>query len=434
MSYRTDIFGYVLLATSTVNPVDPDAYAEIQAAIDLGYRTLVIGSSSDEFTISQPLDLKANKTYVIDAKIKIKDGSEALLTSDLLKAGLTFTVDHPELFAVGDWIGITDDASGTFHLRQNGSDAKITDITEATITVDRARSNDYLVEQNAFIGHIQSVVIINGADNIKIIGSGELNQNKDNQSSIYALTLIAGESILTSCGLCATNSDNLIIDGITCINGLMHNFNFSNDLTNLQLSNLHADTCIDKNILIRGCVGVTLNDILCENAIEEDGLIFYSGVVNAYVNNITCKNNDRYGFAWGGETSNGLSGGNITVDGNLRGVNISAKNVVLSNIVSSDSIWLSAAYTCKNITLNNVEIIGAVATNILYLYGNVKNIDINNLTITGCNGVGIKSIIYEDLLAEDVVITGGGIYDHTGVKVDLAEGTDVTFTDFEGID
>jgi len=441
MTYRTDIFGYVLLEGSNasnygVSSENEDNYTELQTAIDAGYRTLVIGDSEDEFVISQPLVLKEGKTYVINAKIKIKDGSEALLTSDLFDDGYTFDVDHPELFAVGDWIGIADDASGVFHGRQYGSEAKITDITDDTVTVDRLRDKDYLVSENAFIGHIQNVIIADTVDNIKIIGSGELNQNKDNQSNIYALNPTAGESKYTSCGISVTNVDNFQIDGLTSVNGLMHNFNFSNDITNLKLKNLTAKDCVDKNILIRGAVDVEVDNILVEDSIYEDGIIFYSGCVNVTARNITAKNNTRNGFTWNGESNDNLVAGNLYLEENETNLRIACKNATLANVVSVDGlVTISDQYVCHDIVINNLTIRDTTGTYMLGFRGGVEDIVINNLIIDGCNGVGIHASewVEEGELPINVVINGKGIYNHTGAKTEIAEGSEITFNDFEGL-
>ena len=53
------------------------------------------------------------------------------------------------------------------------------------------------------------------------------------------------------------------------------------------------------------------------------------------------------------------------------------------------------------------------------------------MILDGCDGDGIVAANYLGGDPQEIKITNGGIFNHTGTKTDISVGSDVTFTNFD---
>lgn len=440
---RIDTNGYVIVKSYQVIPVESDAFAEIQAALDSDYRVIFIGESGDDYVLSQPAFYGSNKTIILQGTFKIKDGVTSLVTSNVSAEATSFDVANGGLFNVGEWVAITDDAQIAAYDTLRGSSGRITDITDNTITFDSICTYNYLTSENAYVGHTQSVFIGENVDNVKIIGIDcEINGNRENQSQIHPTRNVSViEDQRAGCGLVVWKGSNIEIDGVVIRDSLLHNFSISSldspvvlSSENIILRNCEGYNGHDKNFLIRDIDGVELYDLIANDATWEDGIIFYANVLNAIVDGIYAEGNHRAGFYWNSSSNNYLTAQNITTRDNTRGVYLVSKGATISNVDSNDMLNLSSQYDCSDNVLTNIALHDIDADYCLYLWGNIENIEINNLTITDCSVPAIKSAEFgSEELPINVTIEGGGIYNHTGYLTEIQEGSDITFTDFEGL-
>lgn len=418
-------------------------FSAIQSALSSEYLGIAFGNTGETYLISQPIYIPSNKKIIINCTLKIKDGSTALVTSNVNAGSNNFNVDHPEYFKVGEWIGITDDVQFEGYGTLRGSTGQITDITGNTITFDSVCSYNYLTSENAKVGHTQSVIILEDVNNVLITGNGIINGNRYLQEQIHPVRNIAViEDQRAGCGIVVYKCENITLESVTIRDSLLHNIsiNVNNgtenyDNTNIKIKGIKTYNGHDKNILIRNIDGCSIEDIITDGATWEDGLIFYAYCKNITVDGAVLTNNGRAGLYWNSQSCDGLEANNVSTSGNLYGLEITAKNVEINTINCEDIILLSNIYNNSQlITINNLTLSGVVGTNVLRLAGNVRDVIFNELIITGCNGTGIKC---DSLLGnpaeppERIVIEGGGIYDHTGNKANIEEGTDITFIDFD---
>jgi len=417
-------------------------YTYIQQTIDSEADSIVFGLAGESYTISQPLLFQSNKSYVFDAEIKIKDGTETLLTSDTSIGDALYSVADASDFNIGEYVGIWDDNSATGYDQKRATTGEIIDITGNNITIANTSNDGYEVSENATLGNIQNCVIMYRKENINIYGSGIINNNAANQSYIHPIwNDPVNEYQLAGCGMTIYDCDNVTINGdITFKNGCMHNLAITGQgsggykNTDITVKGITAQDVHEKNILVRFVTGGLFEDLTLKDALYEDGIIFYSGCVNIEANNINSENCGRGNFFWNSESNNNLIANNITTSGTGYGIYISAKNATISNITCSNPMLISRGYTVSDIVINNATFTGVVYDFVIRLTGAVDGITINNAVITGCTGIGIKT---DDLvggsLPIDVVFNDGGIYDHAGDKTSIQGGTDITFNNFEGL-
>ena len=190
MAYYKDINNYVVVKSSKIQDFgaatgNSDNFTEIQAAIDADYRVVFLGEVGETYTISQPLYLKSNKTYIINGTIVIKNGSTANLTANISAGANSFTVDSVTNFAVGEWISVTDDNALQLYATYRGWSGRITGITDLTITLDNVSPYNYTTAANGRIGHTQGVIYMPQKSNILIDGYGIFDGNRYNQSQFH---------------------------------------------------------------------------------------------------------------------------------------------------------------------------------------------------------------------------------------------------------
>lgn len=443
---KVDAHGYVITRRTAILPAETDAYAEIQAAIDNTSRVVVIGTGNSTYTVSKPLLLKAQKTYIFEGEIKIADSIETLLTVDFVKGNNAYTVASVTGFAVGMYVCVTDDLQYQQYATYRGTCGKITDITGLVITIDNINMYNYSVAANARLATMQNVIICQDLTNVKIMGSGSINANKAGQRAYHPTygTVTPSETVqefqIAGNGITVYDCTNFTWEDLTFKNGRIHNVaitgrgsgNYKN--TNVVLTNVTAIDGHEKNILLRFITGFTGTNIVCNDAAWEDNIIFYSGCVNCTVNGFTGVNAKRANFLWNSASNDNLVASDIDVRGIGTGLLVSSKNAVFNDVYSESIVTFNAGYPCSNIEINGLTIKNVTSTNIILLTGGVSDIRINDLLMEGCNGKGITANnVVGGSYPNDVRFVGGEIKNHTGDKTSILGTSDVTFTDVVGI-
>ena len=446
-----------------------DYFEQIQTALN-NHSKVVIGTNRAEiFTISQPLRPNDNQKIEINGTLKIQDSLESPLLEDMAGGSSSFRVANPEYFAVGQYVAITDDTqSNNSYKILYGTSGVILSIEGDLITFDAAANalissspfvwgGDYLVSQNARCTYAQGCIILEDKSNIHIYGSGVVDGNRDGQTTtavgldnqIHPIrnfpTPIEDQKAATS--FVSFNSSNVQIDDIEIINGLMHSGSFvSYDLDNkpekYRINNVKFLNGHDKSCLVRIVKDIKFVNCETSGATFEDGLMFYSGVEDAMVLNHTSKNNQRYGIGWPSILNFNLQINGYYTEGNYEyGLHITANTVNASNLIMKDCLRIinASTYTVRNINISNLTFIDVntdnnIQTNILSIRGAVENINLSNLNFYNCKGTGISSDEYLGDTANYVNIIGGGIYNHTGTKLDIHLDADFEFIAFRETD
>lgn len=458
-----DADGYLLTKLTDVKHfgASPSAtpeltFAAVQKAVDYAYNnTLTFGSASETYTISQPIYLQSYKTYTINSTIKIKDATITRLTQNYVAGENHIHVVSTAGFNVGEWVGMRDSDSTYNYELWWGWNTWITavDHDAKTITFNSTEAAasiwNYATAKDAWVGHAQSVFIAENKTNITFTGTGLIDTNQANQAPINGL--LPGsvfEELRSTSGFAGWVSDNITITNLRFINGLRHNICITGTgataalrCDGVTIQNVTSTFAHNKNCNIRYCDTVLIEDYIGNDALREDGLMFYLGNTNVIVNRIECKRNGRWGLCWNGATGTGIVVNDVVTDGNVYGgVAITAASATMTDLVMGDRLVISNQYdNCNNITMSNVAISNYTPSGGLYnnaivgFLGEITNIEINELSITDCNGLGIYSTnqFTPPNPPVNVDIIGGGFYNHTGTKASLYAGSDMVFTDFD---
>jgi hypothetical protein len=459
---RYDINGYNLVQLTDISQfgastlVTPEEnFAHIQKAAYYPYNeTMKFGVTGDEYVISQPIDLLSLKTYQIDSTIKIKNGTLTMLSQDYVAGDDHIHVVATAGFNIGEWISVCDDDTTIYYaLGRCASCFWITDIDRENriIYFDHARGVSsiytFLTSKNARTSHTQNVLLADTKSYITLTGTGWVDGNYLNQHGMNAClpSQTWFEEHKAGSGFTAWCCDHITITNLNFIRGLRHNinctgYNNATRTTNLTIQNVHSTFAYNKNCNIRYCTTVLVEDYVGNDAIEEDGLMFYLHNYSVTINRISCNRNGRFGVGWNGGQPGSILGDTISTSGNHdAGVYSSAANLTYTNVTMSDRLVLSNAYDNGNdISITNIAISNHIANASYYgcivgLFGAITNVALNELSITGCTGIGIKATSDYTPLGPpvNVDITGGGIYTHTGTKFDIVGGSDVVFSDFD---
>jgi hypothetical protein len=308
---------------------------------------------------------------------------------------------------------------------------------------------NYAVAKDAWVGHAQSVFIAENKTNVTLTGNGLVDCNQQNQAPINGL--LPGsvfEELRSTSGFAGWVSDNITITNLNFTNGLRHNICITGTgataalrCDGITIQNVNSTFAHNKNCNIRYCDTVLIEDYIGNDAIWEDGLMFYLGNTNVTINRIECKRNGRHGVSWNGASGTGLVGDEITTADNFyAGVSITAAGATLTDLVMNDRLLVSNQYDNANtISITRVAISdfapdeGLYSDSCVALLGAITDVAINELSITDCTGLGILSTNQFTPAAPpvNVDITGGGFYNHTGTKASLFAGSDIVFADFD---
>ena len=114
--------------------------------------------------------------------------------------------------------------------------------------------------------------------------------------------------------------------------------------------------------------------------------MFYSldSVCTVIGGNFTGAN--RYGIGWNAVTNHMLSITGAKTSGNTRGIAIMTDGAMVSDCVMEDQLFINGVYLPDVVGISNVRIQNFTSTTqpCVYFYGNVKNINFNNLIIDNC--------------------------------------------------
>jgi len=427
----------------SVNNTPAENYTIIQNLVNnTAYNTVIVGRDTTQvFLISQPILLRSNMTFTVDGYLKIKDGSQTFLTSDVGTSTTVIPVVSSTGFAAGEWVSVSDTSQTVYYAKDYGVTSKIESIDGNNITLSTSTGVfSYTTAKAAYLGHTQSVIIAEECKNVTINGTGIIDGNQANQSQINGL--INGsvfQETRNGCGLVILHCDNVVIDGLTFKNGLLHNININGNngttatfCNNIRVNNVHSYSAHDKNCHVRYVKQVWVTNSIFENALYEDGLIFYVHCYNAFVDNVITRNNPRAGIYWNSQYDSCFTATNLQTSGNLYGIYLTSRRVNISNVISTDNIYISNAYDARDINLSNIQIVGSSSEFQIYIGGSVERVNFSNLTIRSCTGIAIKTQTLSLGTPTAILISGGGIYDHTGTTTDIAGGTGITWSNFTG--
>ena len=441
----------------------------MQRAIEYYYNnTLTFGGAGELYEITQPLNLVGNKTYTIDSTLRLKDGTVSRLTQNYVAGQSHIHVASTEGFNTGEWVTISDDLQVIYYsLGRCGFATRI-------ISIDRENKIIYFdpaecalpniwnlsILHNARVGHTQNCLLAEYENGIVLTGNGLIDNNYQNQHGLNGcLVNDVFEEHRTNCGFTAWICDDTSIlgtgltgsDRLNFKNGLRHNINITGfdpveTCDRPIIRGVLSTDAYNKNCNIRYCTDWIIEDYEGNDAVEEDGLMFYLGNINGVINRISCKRNGRNGIGWNSAHGEGLVATDIiTADNKGAGIAISAKDAVFNNVTMSDVLSITYTYAnATNIVFNNIAISdhdvgGDFWGALVRLSGAIDNITFNNLTITNCIGIGIYAFpdFVPSLSPTNVTFNGGGIYSHTGecrkiFWIDIPTGSQSTieFNDF----
>jgi hypothetical protein len=439
---EVDIRSYGALTTNT--PYQNTT--AVQAAIAAG-DIINFGLAGETYLFSQPIKPLSNQTLKIASTVKIMNGFTANLAEDVAAGAYSITLDDATNFNVGESVVIYDDNAPTYSDYGNMPRSWAGIITEkvgnmltldTTFSLSSAFVSSYTVAANAVCKHSQSTILVDQKSNVNFMGGGIIDNNSANQAiTSPASVTIAPENWKSSTTLSIYRSSNVSIRDLSLVNGSLHNLSINGisgaSCRYITIENVSCDGAKLKNFLFRYVDEAEVTNVTGINSVYEDGFTLYINCTNFTINEVTVTNNTRFGFAQL-SSCNGNTADGITASGNGVDMQLSS-NGTFSNITSDSPVTITAFYATDGLTINNLAITGAVATQIIWLMGNVKNVTFNEMAMTGCTGIGIKAtdLYTPGLYPENIVFNGGGIYTHTGTKTDINVSADVTFTDFDGL-
>jgi len=451
VSYTTDANGYINLL-DTVNSdwwgsasakTPYENFAIIQPILNNSRYTKVTicDNPTDIYYLSQPIiSITDNQDLDINCDLRPMEGLAGVVAQNIAAGATTFTASSAANFNEGEWISVTDDDQLQTYDTYRGWSGEILDITGNVITLDNPCGLTITAASNARFAHANNVVIVE-ADSIDVNILGEINGNSINQYQYHPVRENpVTEQQRAGCGITFWKTAGGSING-KISNSLLHNCavtgNAANDISGVIVkSGCDFSYGHDKNIVFKYADDIVIEGGRFNYAIWEDGVTFYSTCNDATITgDIECDSNARYGFAWNNECTGLISSSTINASGNTDyGLIIRGGNSSFDTILTTDRILIDYDYTdAINFDANRIEITGCVkplTTPIVWLHGNIQNINMDYLSITGCTGIGIVADELSGGFPDNVTINGGGIFSHTGDHVDIAVGSDVTFTNF----
>ncbi len=446
-----DAIGDNLQASAETN------FTAIQAAVNASNGELKLGDSITEtFIVSQPVQLKEDTTYTVNAKFTTKNGSEVLLTADANVNDTTITVADASVFAIGQQIVLTDDnqpvnGGNPLQTRRIGYGYLIDGIAGNVITLNNPVTTLCEVSANAKIGHYQSVFVGYDDANITITGYGIIDQNKANQLDSVpirtASPFVEDTTFGTAMGF--DNCDNITIEGVTVQNAILHNLGVKNS-TGVYIRRIKSLNAHDKNIIVWFCNEGNINDIRSDGSEFEDGLSLYSNNSDIKVSNIYAFNNSRSGVAIAGSGSN-ITFTNITSEQCRKAFSISDSTDIHGRFIVSKNCGIEFAtntprenFTIDSTTDSTFHLIARDTPdtdNILYVLGTSDNLNFQ-LDFIGARNTGTGQHYGVNISSEPTnisftnsVITGlrGGRYGYRYSQGVNADGSSSPFVSQTGL-
>lgn len=403
-----------------------DDFAAIQDAID-NNDIVIIGDKNETFLISQPLFLNDNNKLIINGTLKIKNGTEVLLTADVEVDDTRLYVASVSGYNVGEYIVVTDDLNVVTTGGRDvpmGDSKPISAIGADYLDFASPMIKAYLVSENGYVGHHQSCVVAYQVDDIRIMGTGIIDNNESNQSYIDPLQIYESSYIESGiAGMCISvmEVENIEVSGLELKNSILHNMGLY-DVTKFKLFDINSTYAHDKNFVCRKCTWGSFDNIYINESQFEDGITLYSNNYHINISNILARSCPRGGIIVN-PYNHSINISNCAFLNNESAILIgAADDVVINNINIYNSYGIGIRINGgQNIMINNfiangndespsylVAVIGG-ATNCV-----ISNGKIANTKLTSDDGVGIEmggsggeypsNIIIQNLFLTDLKI------------------------------
>lgn len=276
----------------------------IQDAVDSSYGTILLNGN---YSVSRPVIVPSNKTLVINGTVKMQAGVISSLAANFSIGSNTVQVTGASTkYFVGQQVCINDNNStlandGTGQTKRYASSFFITNVSGDTITLDQNTDINYTTAAGAKIGHCQSVFLVDGKNNVTIKGFGTIDQNKSAQYECEPITVNITplvEEVRFGVGISINNAVNTTLEGISVINGILHNIQFKN-CVRIYANNIISQNGHDKNILLWYCRDFNFSNIITKGADFGDGIYMHNDCYNGTLKNVDIEDCGRYGLGIG---------------------------------------------------------------------------------------------------------------------------------------
>ena len=455
LQYTRDIFR-AQKDTSRQHYEDADGYIQLYLYVDLGndedyWHTYfqsrlatgnveIPGPATDVYLIKQPLIVPDGRTLTVNGELRIKKGVTVNITSDVAINDTVINVDSVVGFNVGDQVSISDDLQTLMYYgtRRQASSGVITEIGESTITLDDGSRYAITTASNAKLGHTQSCIVTNGGSGISVIGSGIVNGNWAYQYDVEPVSKsINMEDVRQFCGISFHDTQSPSVSGVTVKNAGLHGISIGgmSTISGVVVQNITAKENHDKNILLRATDGAILNNITAEDSVFEDGLTLYAGNVNFIITNVFVNGNPRWGVVI---LNNGECNGSISTIQSTDGIAVWSSDAEINDVTFTDDGYISIqdVYTYGNdLVFNNITYNNVSRDSLISILGGCDRITFNELVFNDTTSSS-AAILVDDRsgggdFPQDILIDGGGFYNHTGTKASIDASADVVFADFD---
>lgn len=281
-----------------------DDWQAIQNAVDGEYETIIF---EQDYVVGRPIIVPSNKTLVINGTVKMQAGFISNLTADFSIGSNTVQVSGASTkYFTGQQVCINDNNStlandGTGQTKRYASSFFINGVSGDTITLDQNTDINYTTAAGAKIGHCQSVILVDGASNVTIKGYGTIDQNKAVQFECEPITVNITplvEEVRFGVGLSVNGATNVSVEGVSVINGILHNIQFKNS-SRIYANNILSQNGHDKNILLWYCHDFNFSNIITKGADFGDGIYMHNDCYNGTFKNVDIDDCGRYGLGIG---------------------------------------------------------------------------------------------------------------------------------------
>lgn len=401
-----------------------DNYSIIQALIAAFPGKRIIVPSEGTFLVSKPLTPVANTLLNVYGELIIEAANIRDLTANASIGQSQLSVANADqYFKAGQWIAISDNnkavnGGGAWKTRKVADGNYITSVTSTQINLRTPLISNFTTAASAKVGQAQSVILVDGVNNVKILGSGTINGNRANQFNVAPLHesgIAEGESVRQHCGISAHTVTNLEIDGVRVINSALHGVSLKN-VSNASLRRFHIENTMDKSILGFNLTDAEISSGKILTSVDEDGVSMYGGNSRVLISNVRAEGCRRYGF-----TVIGTAGLNTNTD--IRFVNIQSHNCYCGLYI-------------QNASKGAVSVAGFTAT------GNHPTEQINPVIVTNCQGLTLYDINVNGVIPSSAIIIsvsnlsarikmiGGSVSNCTGKSAFSTDCQDVVFDSF----
>lgn len=406
-------------------------------------KKIIIGAAvTDVFTIFRPVFLISNTCLEINGTLKLSDGYIGLLTQDAhIGDKKIYVANASSYFCVGQYVSVSSDIAPTVGsgkvARKGGECDIITAVDSESLTLNNPLINniqlipvtDFLISDNAKVGHTQGVIVADTIDNIVITGAGIIDGNYPTQYDVHPNIIdptdinYRYESCYGGNGIFALHINNFVVKGIkiqeTNLAGLLLGYSSLFTIHNFETYHTFMKCFAMGSNIYGDCWNLNLHD-----SYNEDGLSLHDTVTYSKFKNVTILNTQRIGLLVGaGSNYNEFSdititdGGSVSISSNAGSTSPACHDNIFTNITTTRGYSVLSLSKCYNFIFNN-------------------------LVINGCDRVGACLTIGGD--AHDITFNGGGIYDTKDVyqayagarfvpklSYHAAEVAGIVFNDFE---